>query len=106
MSKPRSPECQCNDSFTCRTCLVAAGPTGHAPLQGVRPRDIYLASGKVPNGEQRLYEGNDPARLRRKADQEWDMAGLARKDGDHPAALQHTANAREYERLWKETMGL
>ncbi len=41
---------------------------------------------------------DDQERLRRKADQEWDMAGLARQDGDSADAARHTANAREYER--------
>ncbi len=41
-------------------------------------------------------------RLRRKADQEWDMAGLARQDGDHADAAKHTAAAREYERQLRE----
>lgn len=37
-----------------------------------------------------------------KADQEWDMAGLARQDGDAEAEKRHTAQAREYERLARE----
>lgn len=37
-------------------------------------------------------------RLRRKADQEWEMAGLARQDRDSRAEAQHTAQAREYNR--------
>jgi hypothetical protein len=37
-------------------------------------------------------------RWTRKADQEWDMAGLARQDGDREAERQHTERAREYER--------
>lgn len=36
--------------------------------------------------------------LMMKADQEWEMAGLARQDGDMKASEQHTANAREYQR--------
>lgn len=46
------------------------------------------------------YPSGDPQRdrLRRKADQEWDMAGLARQDGDARAAERHTAAARDYER--------
>lgn len=35
--------------------------------------------------------------LRRKADQSWEMAGLARQDGDKADEARHTANAREYE---------
>jgi hypothetical protein len=35
---------------------------------------------------------------RRMADQEWEMAGLARADRDLPAADRHTARARAYER--------
>ena len=41
---------------------------------------------------------DERARLRRKADQEWDMAGLARQDGDIPDSIRHTEKAREYER--------
>lgn len=37
-------------------------------------------------------------RLRRKADQEWDMAGLARQDRDSADEERHTKKAREYER--------
>lgn len=37
------------------------------------------------------------ADLRRKADQAWDMAGLARADADHADAARQTANARAYE---------
>ncbi len=35
--------------------------------------------------------------LRRKADQAWEMAGLARQDGDHADAERQTKKAREYE---------
>lgn len=47
---------------------------------------------------------DDPVleRLRRKRDQEWDMAGLARQDRDSKAELAHTKKAREYERQIKE----
>lgn len=31
-----------------------------------------------------------------KANQEWDLAGLARQDGDMAASARHTAKAREY----------
>jgi hypothetical protein len=43
-----------------------------------------------------------PERLRRKANQEWEMAGLARQDGDTKAATQHTLSARWYERQLSE----
>jgi hypothetical protein len=43
-------------------------------------------------------------RLRMKADQEWDMAGLARRDGDRADEIRHTEKAREYERLIGELM--
>lgn len=35
-------------------------------------------------------------RWRRKADQEWDLAGMARQDGDMAACERHTQKAREY----------
>lgn len=38
----------------------------------------------------------------RKADQEWEMAGLARQDGDTADEKRHTELAREYERLARE----
>lgn len=44
------------------------------------------------------------ARLRRKADQEWDMAGLARQDGDRDDEIRHTNKAREYEQQLRELM--
>lgn len=34
-----------------------------------------------------------------KADQEWEMAGLARQDGDHAAEKEHTRKAREYDAM-------
>lgn len=50
------------------------------------------------------YPSGDPARdrLRRKADQHWDMAGLARQDGDAADAQRHTDKAREYEKQLRE----
>lgn len=39
---------------------------------------------------------------RRKADQEWEMAGCARQDGDRIDEMKHTEKAREYERLSRE----
>jgi hypothetical protein len=41
-------------------------------------------------------------RLRRKRDQAWDMAGLARKDGDEVAEQTRTEEARNYECLIRE----
>lgn len=40
----------------------------------------------------------------RKADQQWDLAGLARQDGDTIAEQKHTALAREYERQAMESI--
>lgn len=34
----------------------------------------------------------------RKADQHWEMAGLARQDGDKADEARHTELAREYEK--------
>ena len=39
---------------------------------------------------------------RRKADQHWDMAGLARQDNDMKEAERHTQLAREYEAKVRE----
>jgi hypothetical protein len=36
---------------------------------------------------------------RRKANQQWDLAGLARQDGDKKAEAEHTEKAREYDQL-------
>ena len=41
-------------------------------------------------------------KLRRKADQEFEMAGMASRDGDTKAAAAHTAKAKEYDRIRKE----
>lgn len=37
-------------------------------------------------------------RLRRKRDQEWELAGCARMDGDMKAMTQHNNAARDYQR--------
>lgn len=39
---------------------------------------------------------------RMKADQHWEMAGLARQDRDTADEKRHTAKAREHERLASE----
>jgi hypothetical protein len=44
----------------------------------------------------------DARYYRMKADQEWDMAGLARRDRDDADAQRHMDKAREYERLWRD----
>lgn len=41
----------------------------------------------------------------RRANQEWELAGIARQDNDMIAAAQHTKNARDYEtnaHAWEE----
>lgn len=38
-----------------------------------------------------------PDVCRRKADQHWEMAGLARQDGDHKDAAKHTQAAKEWQ---------
>jgi len=50
---------------------------------------------KYPDGDPRV-------RLRRKADQHWDMAGLARQDGDKADEARHTKLARDYEAQIRE----
>lgn len=47
---------------------------------------------------------NDPVvdRLRRKSSQAWDLAGLARQDGDTVDEANQTAAAREYDRQLSE----
>lgn len=37
--------------------------------------------------------------IERKAKQHWEMAGLARKDGDMKDAENHTAMAKEYDKM-------
>jgi hypothetical protein len=39
---------------------------------------------------------------RRKADQHWEMAGLAAQDGDKEDAARHTKLARHYDQLVRE----
>lgn len=41
-------------------------------------------------------------RLRRKRDQEWDMSGLARVDGDKKDEERHRLKALDYERQLRE----
>lgn len=41
-------------------------------------------------------------RFLRKADQEWDLAGLARQDGDVADEQRHTEKAREFTRMAHE----
>lgn len=43
------------------------------------------------------YLAWDTNKLRRKADQSWELAGCARQDRDHIDEAKHTANARKYE---------
>lgn len=45
-----------------------------------------------------VHEDSKMISLRRKADQQWDMAGLARQDNDCDAEIEHTEKARDYER--------
>lgn len=47
-------------------------------------------------------EFGDYAYYRRKADQAWEMAGLARQDGDVAEEKRQTAQARAYEQLARE----
>lgn len=42
-------------------------------------------------------QGLSLEQLRRKADQAWEMAGLARQDGDKEDEARHTAKARMYD---------
>lgn len=44
-------------------------------------------------------------RMKRKRDQAWDMAGLARQDGDTADAQRRTDEARDWSRQIKEHMG-
>ena len=43
-------------------------------------------------------------RCRRKADQHWDMAGEARRDGDVADEKRHTDLARRWEAAWREAV--
>lgn len=42
------------------------------------------------------FEGLTLAQLRRKRDQSWELAGLARQDRDAADAARHTADAQRY----------
>jgi hypothetical protein len=44
---------------------------------------------------------SEAQRLRRRADQEWELAGLARQDRDKADEARHTKAAQEYERQLK-----
>lgn len=54
---------------------------------------------KIPAGANDEYYKH-----RRKADQFWDMAGLARQDGDAKDAERCTNKAREHEALAREAL--
>lgn len=54
---------------------------------------------KVPENANEEYH-----RYRRKADQHWDMAGLARQDGDKSDETRQTNLAREFEAKAKEAL--
>ena len=43
-------------------------------------------------------------RLRRKRDQAWEMAGLARQDGDEKAVAKHHQEAAEFTKQIKELL--
>lgn len=45
---------------------------------------------------------NDPEYCRRKADQAWEMAGMARCDGDKEDEERHTKEARRLDAKYKE----
>ena len=52
----------------------------------------------------------DQENCRRKADQHWEMAGLARQDGDGNDAARHTKEAQKWEQRrveggWDEQTG-
>jgi hypothetical protein len=54
-----------------------------------------------------VHNGENPdtwsvEKLRRKADQAWDMAGLARQDRDKADEQRRTAEARDLERRIRE----
>jgi hypothetical protein len=49
--------------------------------------------------------GAEYVRLRRKADQEWEMAGLARQDGDTKAVEEHTRKAQEGQAQLRDLIG-
>jgi hypothetical protein len=51
--------------------------------------------------EIKLGKSSDYYRM--KSDQEWEMAGLARQDGDTVDEARHTAAAREFARLARES---
>jgi hypothetical protein len=42
--------------------------------------------------------------LMRKSDQEWELGGLARQDGDKKAMEEHYEKAREYQRQANEIL--
>lgn len=43
-------------------------------------------------------------RYRRKADQAWDLASLARQDGDTKDEIKYTEEARKYEKFAEESI--
>jgi hypothetical protein len=55
----------------------------------------------IRNAEPRTND-SQLERMRRKRDQAWDMAGLARQDGDTKDEKRHTDEAIEWENKIKE----
>ena len=49
-----------------------------------------------------LGQSDEYFRYRRKADQAWDLAGLARQDGDVNEMQRYTEVARELEKIVRE----
>ena len=47
-------------------------------------------------------KGGSSSPNRRKADQHWDLAGMARRDGDKADEERHTKLAREYGQKFRE----
>ena len=50
----------------------------------------------------KIEEGRSIEYYQRKRDQHWEMAGLARQDGDHKDEERHMNLAREYSRIIRE----
>lgn len=53
---------------------------------------------------ERHRDNDEYQRCMRKANQHWDMAGLARQDRDTADAQRHTDLARDYERQAREAI--
>lgn len=73
----------------------------HPAVGSVRPGRDAAVSIMSPERKAEIEATLSLDRCRRKADQAWDLAGLARTDGDSPDAARWTEEARAWEAQYR-----